>query len=131
MVHCEDGPEVGGGGENPCQPIELLIGDLAVVEPRNRGVEGDDPQTVDVVHRVDRCGRGFLVEQLHPEVRAVVVIAHRPDQLGSEVVGDRLDHRPEGVVSARITFVGEVAGEHQRIDPRTGTGEFGEYLKKA
>ena len=58
MVQRDQGAIVGGGGELVSEPVELCIGEFAVVVAGDGGVEGDDAQTADVVHPIERFG-GF------------------------------------------------------------------------
>ena len=58
------------------------------------------------------------VEQPTRVRRTLVVVAHHPDQLGTELLGHRLDQLAQPGVGLGLGLVGEVAGEHQGVGRR-------------
>ncbi len=113
MVHGEQGAVRRGRGQHLREPDQLVSVELTVVESGHAGVERDDPQTADVVHAVLRAG-AVLVVQPGSELRALVVVAHGPHDLGSELGSDGLDDLAQQGVRRGLGLVGQVAGEHQR-----------------
>ena len=93
--------------------------------PGHGRVERDDPQAVDVVDAIDRAVAAERVaEQAAPERRAVVVVAHDPDDLRAEAVGDGVDDATDPVVRVGLAPVGEIAGEHDGLGPGAGCLEL-------
>lgn len=83
------------------------------------GVERDDAEAVHVVDEVHGPIGGLQAEQLLAEGTALVVVAHRPDHLGTDAVGGGLDDGPDTGVGAGFALVGHVAGDDDRF--RSGT----------
>ena len=70
------------------------------------------------------CGAVVLdVEQALGVRRALVVVAHDPDDLGPDRRGHRLDELAQPGVRRRLGLVGEVAGEHQDLGRRVEPGQ--------
>ena len=102
-------------GEDAAQPVELLGGDLAVVVAGNGGVERDDAQSAHVVDAVLGLVGGFFVEEETRVGGALVVVAHDPDELRVESLGDGFDGGAQAEVGVWFAEVGEVAGEDERV----------------
>ena len=107
-------------------------------QPSDAGVEADDPQPGDVVHPVLGLVGGRLVEELLGVRRALVVVAHAPDDLRPDRGREGLDQLAQRAVGLGLTDVGEVAGEDERlrrrIDPREpveGALEAGHRVDRA
>ena len=121
VVQCEQGSVRGGDLELVREPLELRLGDLAVVMAGNRGIQRDDPQPVDVEDAVDGLrGIRVFVEQPAPERDALVVVAHHPDHLGAEALGCGLDDGAQPLIRVGASRVGEIAREHDGLGPGAG-----------
>ena len=130
MVHREDRSERRGRREHVGQPGELLVAQFAVMPAGNRRVQGDEPQSVEFVHPVDRSHRvgDVLVEQARAEARAVVVVAHHPEHAGAEASGEGLDDRTQLGVGVALAEVDEIAGEHDAVGCDAGCLDRAERL---
>ncbi|MDI2023722.1 hypothetical protein PJL18_04270 [Paenarthrobacter nicotinovorans] len=89
---------------------------------RDRGVQGNDAESIDEVAAVNRvlrlaCFRG--VHEGGAEVGPVVMVSHGPDRLGTQGVADRLYHDAEALVGFELALVREVAGKNdgRGLDP--------------
>jgi hypothetical protein len=67
---------------------------------------------------------GRLVQQPCPEVGAVVVVAHGPDDLGAQVFAGRINDGPQFCVRFGIPLVRKVAGEDDGLRPGAGSTDF-------
>ena len=111
---------LGRRAEHVAQPVELVVGQGAVVVLRHAGVERDDPQPAEVV---DPVLRSVVVGVEEPPGvrRPLVVVAHHPHDLGAHRRRGRLDERAQPGVRLGLRLVREVAGEHQclrhRVEP--------------
>ena len=122
VVHRDERAVRSGCREDVGEPVELGIGEVAVVIADHARVERDDPQAVHVVDAVlRRLGTG-LVEQALGVAQPLVMVAHDPDDLRAHPGGDRFHDRAQPGVRLRFALVREVAREDERL--RTDVGPF-------
>ena len=131
MVQGEDGPVRGRGFQLAGKPVELGLAQFAVVEAGNRRVQGDDAQSVDEVAVVHGRVTAGLVQQALPEVGAVVVVAHGPDDFRTQGLAGGVHDGAQLLVCAGFALVGQVAGENDSLRPGPGRPDFVKELNEA
>ena len=104
-------PSGAGVASSAASQSSCVLAQFAVVEPGHGGIQGDDAQPVDEVAVIHRVVVVRLVQEPGPEIGAVVMVAHRPDDLGAQRLARRLHDRAELGVGLRFAEVGQVAGE--------------------
>jgi len=82
---------------------------------RHERIQGDDPQPVNHAHAVERCHRGRLVQQHRAQFGPVVMVAHHPDEFGTQLGGERLNQTAKLSICLRLAGIGQIAGEDGRI----------------
>ena len=95
-----------------------------MVETGHGGVQGDDAQPVDEVAVVHGGVVGRLVQEPGAEIRPVIVVPHRPDDLGTHGLAGGLDDRAQFVVGAGFAAVGQVSCEDHCFGARAGSLHF-------
>jgi hypothetical protein len=73
----------------------------------------------------------MLVKQARPEIGAVVVIAHRPDDLRSKVTACGLHDRAELGIGLGVALVGQVTGKDHGFRASAGGLNLVEELDQA
>lgn len=119
VVEREDGAVRRRHAEFLGEPVELRGGQFPVVVARDTRVERDHPEPVDVVHEVHGPVGGLQTEQLTPERATLVVVAHRPDELGTESFRRRFEDAADPCVRSWLTAVRDVARDDDGLGVRT------------